>query len=625
MSRHTLAALIAAVGLAFASPSKAAPAVLVLANATDGPVRFSLKHPNGKPSEHELAAGEVRPFPCGRHADAVFAAGGKAAELRLDGYSAYVFIAPKGLVELHGIDMKGKPVPLDDVPDAPPAVATPVKVPVKLLMDDAERRTRQVWEPAVRKRFEQAAEVVAAHCPVQFEVAGVGEWASNAEATDLSVLFAEFEKAVKPEPGRLTIGLTSRGLGEPQVPPRGEDGPFIPFAVARAALHPHILLREGAPRTEPERVEVLIQQLGKYLGAVHSPDPNSAMRPKLGDGKAIYARFRLAFDPLNTLAMNLWAEELRAGKVVKWSDLRPATQARLGRIYATLAEALPDERLPEEYAGLLKAAEKPAEPRVAVAPPAAKVEKPRPAPPKPAETKRPPATKAEAIRKVVKAIVQRAGENAARPDPATRLKGDELTAYYVKTAADVARFEDREMRPAAFLIGLGIALDDSEVLRKNPLAADLCKAVETDDERKRRLAVLGLPTVRKRRDLCQHFVVSAALTELIGAQLTEQAGLAKELLDMNRPTGFSFSDLCADLAGIEFARLTKMKPDLLDEWWRNYQLEDFVPKMDGLRDGLTEERFKQDYGSVGNERFKQAMDDVRKRVRAMKYYGKTDR
>jgi len=625
MTRSAIPGVLSAVGLLCLAPARLAAAVFVLANATADPVKITVIHPGREPVSAELGSGEVRPFHCGRRADVEFDRGGKPTVLRLDAYAAYVFVTKKGVTELLGIDTAGKPVPLDDVPAAPPA-ATGLNVTVKLLVDDADRRTRRAWEPAVRKRFAAAAEVLAAHCPVTFEVVAADEWPSDPAATDLPSLFADFTKVVKPAPARLAIGVTSRL-------PKGEGGG--PFGHAgKEPLGTHVLVREAEPRTDPERVEVLVQQLGKYLGAVHSADPASAMRTKLGDGKATFARFRLGFDPLNTLVLNIWVEELAAGKAAGLADFRPAAKARLGRLYATLANGLPEETLPVEYAALAAKAEGKGgaaaeEPRVAAAPapqdpPPVLEEKPRPAPPEPPPTRpeRRLTPKQEAARKVVRAVVQRAEQNAAA---ATRLRGDELTESYIKTAADIARFEEKDIRPAAFLIGLGIALDDSEILRKNPLSGEFCKAVESDEERKTRLTVLGLPTVRNRRDLCQHFAVSAALTELVGGTLAEQAGLAKEIMDMRGPSGFSFTDLCADLSGIAFARLMKSDTDLLEQWWMAYRIDDFVPKMDGLRDGLSRERFEQDYGSVGDDRFKQAVEDVRKRVRGMKFYGKLDK
>jgi hypothetical protein len=611
MTRSFPSAFVAAAALFLAPPANLPAAVVVLANATEGPVRFTFSTSKQQPAAHELAPGESRPFVCGKHADVKYARDGKPADLRLDAYGAYVFAAKKGASELIGIDLAGKPIPLDDVPDDAPAAATTLTVPVKLFVDDADRRARRVWEAAVRKRLEQANGVMAAHCPVTFEGAKVGEWVSDA-GDDLPALLAGFE-AIKLDSVRVAIGFTSR---------LEKMAPEPPFAAGRAALQSHVVIREAVPQSEPERLEFLVQQLGKYLGAVASPDPDSVMRVKLGDGKAAHAKFRIGFDPLNTLVMNIWIEELRAGKLAKPADLRRPARARLGRVYSTLASSLPDQPLPEEYIALAEGAVGEAN-----APLPGVARRPADAPGERSETTKPaPASdrleagrsaKQDAVRKVVRAIVRRAEQNAAA---ATKARGDELTSLLIRAAADAARFEDQELRPAAFAIGLGLALDDSEILRKNPLTEGFCKAVESDSDRKARLAVLGLPTVRHRRDLCQHFVVSAALTELVGVRQAELAGLLKEQLDMATPSGFSFTDLCADLSGVAFARVVRKDPDLLEQLWRKAEVADFVPKIDGLRDGLTEERFKQDFGSVEDERFTRAMDELRGRVRALPVY-----
>ena len=58
------------------------------------------------------------------------------------------------------------------------------------------------------------------------------------------------------------------------------------FGCSLGPLHTHILIREWKPRTEPERLEVLVHELGHFLGACHSPENDSVMRPLLGDGRA---------------------------------------------------------------------------------------------------------------------------------------------------------------------------------------------------------------------------------------------------------------------------------------------------------------------------------------------------
>src|SRR4051794_15222927 len=107
--------------------------------------------------------------------------------------------------ELHGGEHAGKSVALDDVPEGGPAAGAPLKIPVRLLTDDADRRTRPVWEAALRKRFDEAAKVVAAHAPIRFEVTEVGEW-NSAPTGDLDTVYAGFVKAVKPDPSKLAVG-----------------------------------------------------------------------------------------------------------------------------------------------------------------------------------------------------------------------------------------------------------------------------------------------------------------------------------------------------------------------------------------------------------------------------------
>jgi hypothetical protein len=589
MTRTFLAVAVALV----AAPCPAA--VVVLSNATGDPVAFRLD------GGRTLDPGETRPFPCGAAADVTLADG---TVLRLEPYAAYVFVRQKGKTELHGIELPGK---------APPAAAAapagpPPKVTVKLLVDDAERRTRRVWEPAIRGRFERAAAVVTEHTGVRFEVVAVEEWESPAAAAELNTILVSFEQAVRPAPAMLAVGFTSRRLPPPAG--KGEEVPPPVFALAGPALRPHVVVRETEPRAEAERTEVLIQTLGKYLGAVASPDPFSAMRPRLGDGRAVSARFKYGFDPLNTLAMSIWAERLRAGPVRDADDLPDDAKTRLGRVYGALAAALPDEKLPDPYAKFLVRAAVAVAPKpvVPAAPPADAPADPEP----PRAANKPLTPKEEAVRRVVRAVAVRAADNARRADG--RVRGDALTELLVRTAADVAATEEKDLRAGAFLIGLGVALDDSAILRENPLTSALCKAVETDAERRDRVAALGNPTVRFRRDLCQHFAVSAALTEIVGPEAAEQAGLAKELLDMLRPSGFSFSDLAADLAGIGFAQRVKDGRFDLESAGRTFTVRGWVPSVEGLPDGLPAAKFKSAYGSLDDERFKAAYAAVRKRV-----------
>jgi hypothetical protein len=229
-----------------------------------------------------------------------------------------------------------------------------------------------------------------------------------------------------------------------------------------------------------------------------------------------------------------------------------------------------------------------------------------------ADKPRPSLPDVPATRRVCAAVVEAAKTNsrAARP-----LAGDALTELYVRAAAaEACRLPVAQAVPA-FLAALGITLDDSDLVRGNLLVGPFCTQVEPDDERKARLAVLGSPTMRERHDWCQHFAVSCMLTALAGPVAAEAAGLLKERLDM-RPggTGFSFADLGADYAGVAFAVRLRQGGLALEKLAAGFAVKDHVPGPAGLPDGLTAEQFKKRYGSFDDDRYKDEVARIRKRI-----------
>lgn len=234
---------------------------------------------------------------------------------------------------------------------------------------------------------------------------------------------------------------------------------------------------------------------------------------------------------------------------------------------------------------------------------------------------------AENARMVLAAIVKAAGENHRLPErgaagtrPPVRRSGDELTVYYVQAGSAAARqLPEKEAAPA-FLLALGIALDDSPMLRSNLMTRALWRKVETDEARKRRLAVLGSPTLQGRHDLAQHFSVSAALTAVAGEQAAESAGILKEMLDSRGGSGFSFADLSADFAGIAFARHLLDKPNRLAVFEKNFRIGDYTISPRGLPEGLTAAEFEKQYGSLKDERYQRLQADIRKRINALPGY-----
>ncbi len=234
---------------------------------------------------------------------------------------------------------------------------------------------------------------------------------------------------------------------------------------------------------------------------------------------------------------------------------------------------------------------------------------------------------AENARTVLAAIVKAARENHRLPQrdaPGAsapfRRGGDELTVYYVRAAAAAARrLPEKEAAPA-FLLAVGIALDDSSLLRSNLLTGRLWRKIEPDDALKQRLEVLGEPTLHGRHDLAQHFSVSAALTVAAGPQAAESAGILKEMLDSRGGSGFSFADLSADFAGIAFARRLLDKPSRLADVEKSFRIGDYAISPRGLPEGLTAAEFTKKYGSLKDGRYLRLQEDIRKRIDSLPGY-----
>jgi hypothetical protein len=220
---------------------------------------------------------------------------------------------------------------------------------------------------------------------------------------------------------------------------------------------------------------------------------------------------------------------------------------------------------------------------------------------------------ADNARVVLAALVKAAERNHKQPAPLTK---DQLTEYYFREAAAAAQKLPTKEAADAFLLALGIGLDESDLMRrKNPFTRELWVRVEPEEDRQRRLRVLGEPTMRGRHDLAQHFTVSCALTAIMGPKMAESAGVLKEQLDMQPGgSGFSFVDLCADFAGIAFANQVRASDKPLAEVEKSFRVTDYLPRLDGLREDLTRDAFTKAYGNTADERYRTEQAAVWKRV-----------
>ena len=149
---------------------------------------------------------------------------------------------------------------------------------------------------------------------------------------------------------------------------------------------------------------------------------------------------------------------------------------------------------------------------------------------------------------------------------------------------------------------------------------NFCREVESHEPRRQRLAVLGAPTMRARRDLAQHFFVSCALTARFGPIVAETAGLAKELKDSRDGRGFSFADLSADMAGVTFASAVIEGTIPLDRLGHSFAVEDFLPQTAGLPEGVSWDGFLEAYGSAHDDRFYREQAAIHQRILALPGY-----
>ena len=194
-----------------------------------------------------------------------------------------------------------------------------------------------------------------------------------------------------------------------------------------------------------------------------------------------------------------------------------------------------------------------------------------------------------------------------------------MTTYYVRRAAAAARQLPPHVGPAAFLLGLGVAMDDSNFVHDKPALNEVWQKIEPEDQRGR-LLLLGTPTMLKRHNVTRHFTISAVLVVLSGPQAAEAAGLDKEIVDSRGGDGFSFADLCADMAGVMFATHVREDNIPLQDVAARFRVEDYVPKLEGLPDDLSWDAFVKQYGQAGSENFQRQRADLFHRILALPAY-----
>ena len=332
--------------------------VVVLQNSTPYRMRLSVQSGSGI-IDTVLSGGQSSPFFVSGDIQLKLgntrAAVGKSHDgFRLQPYAAYRLSLADGKIRADRIPLGGTELTLKSNPKI--KVAEAVEIAVSLWIDEAFSGSA---DPELfLRRFKKAAKVIEEHSGVKFKVARVGSWKSSARISNFTGSLFEFIDSVDPGES-LAIGFTPRY-------PSFELNTDRKIAGTRRPLDQHILVREWrGPETdsveeqprgvsENELVELLVHELGHYLGGAHSRSNRSAMRPRLADGRARAANHLIQVDPINTLLMSVIGEELRTKPASELGALSSQTRMRLRQIYSKLALDFPADPTPARFLELLR-------------------------------------------------------------------------------------------------------------------------------------------------------------------------------------------------------------------------------------------------------------------------------
>ena len=132
-------------------------------------------------------------------------------------------------------------------------------------------------------------------------------------------------------------------------------------------------------------------------------------------------------------------------------------------------------------------------------------------------------------------------------------------------------------------------------------------------------------TLAGRGDLRQHFIISAALETASRSGLAYPIGEFKELLDSNSGgSGFSFEDLAADRAGINFAAqllesalVKEERETLIDRLTSEAAI---FPNLSGLPESVSAADFERDYKTVESGKFTAVLVKIDQRIKDLPFY-----
>jgi len=140
-----------------------------------------------------------------------------------------------------------------------------------------------------------------------------------------------------------------------------------------------------------------------------------------------------------------------------------------------------------------------------------------------------------------------------------------------------------------------------------------------------RNAVFFRLSLSGRRDLMQHFLISAALAVSTNKLLSDTIGLSKEIDDSEGGSGFSFADLLADRAGVRLAQMATQDESSAQHIQTILAQDslvdtDFMPPHKKLPESISALEFKKTYIDVKHEKYLFVERELQNRINSRSIY-----
>ena len=343
--RFALLPVMLAIG-GWARVGRVEAAVVVVCNRSDETVKLRLEPVWGASRDYSLAPGELVQVQVPHSVELIYTRGDTEIRRPIDPNSVHNFVKKREDLVLEQVSISQSRSSRwlhVEGQEGPPGE---VVVPVKILVDSQQAAAGADWEVALRGQLAAASKSIEGRCGVRFEVAGVEHWQWEHDESDFRRLDAQFRKMVATDPAWLAIGLCEQFRISEKTP--------LPH-LNRKPLFTHLLLpdvQEGF--SETDQLELLVHELGHFLGAAHSPENDSVMRSPIPEKDEERGRSGTDFDALNTLAMNLVADEIRTGRVRRLGEISRGTRGHLRTIYWEMARRVRKDRQSAHLAELLR-------------------------------------------------------------------------------------------------------------------------------------------------------------------------------------------------------------------------------------------------------------------------------